>query len=269
MNGVRQCCVGGGSWRELPQPVSLSFRLPARGRSEGTLHRPHRTFLQDRTVAAQPRLRQLRALARGARGLAGHAQARPAISARPHERAHRLRRARERLPLRGRERGSRCGGASSTAPRAARAVVQRERDSRAHDDAPAARRARRRRRAGAPSAAADRAARRHARGRCRRVARAAPAHQGDRHGAAPRAEPTLRTAGLGAAAAQACVAALFQAQRARGERARGLAAAAGELPRDLVSRRLVPRERRPAPLCARRGARCAAARPARPHGGIA
>src|SRR5689334_25151267 len=70
------------SWRELP-----------------SRHGQDRTLLQDRAVAEEPRLRQLRGIAGGARRLAGDLETRPAVPARPDERAYRLRRVRERLPL--------------------------------------------------------------------------------------------------------------------------------------------------------------------------
>ena len=92
-----------------------------------------------------------------------------------------------------------------------------------------------------------------------RGARADAPREGDLHRAAAHAQPPLRAAGQRAGATQARVAALLQAQRPQHERARGLAAAPGELPQHLVPRRLVPRERGPAPLCARRHSRGQAA----------
>ena len=101
----------------------------------------------------------------------------------------------------------------------------------------------------------------HAGRRRQRGARADAPRQGDRHRAPACAQQALRAAGQRPDAAPAGVAALLQAQRPQRERARGLAAAPGQLPQHLVPGRLVPRQRGPAPLCARRraGGPCARA----------
>ena len=204
-----------GSWRE---PVAI-YALRAMDRTE--------RFYKIELLIRNRGLRQLRGAARRAGGVARHAQARPAVPARPAGRADRLRPRRQRLPLRP----------------AARAAARHElpglwfsdkRDPRAADHAPADPGAGRRRRARPPPAAAAGQAARHARQRRRGGARADAAREDHRRGAPAGDAPPLRAGRQRAAAsAGACELRYFNAQ---------------------------PRQRKPSARC-RRSAWCTTATP--------